>query len=232
MRLSVIIPAYNENGSLLTLLKRVCAVPIEKEIIIVDDGSDVSPVPQIESAELPNVRCIIHSENRGKGAAIRTGLHTATGDYVVIQDADLEYYPEDFVVMMGALSAEHANAVFGVRDLSKRSWLMRTGNQALTWVTNLLYAGKLRDMETCYKMISRPLILSLDLVGNGFEIEAEITCKLLRMRAAIIEVPIRYDARTQGKKLSPLDGIPTLMVLLAHVLWKGSTPPSEVLAKS
>lgn len=227
MKLSVLVPLYNEDETCIDMLRRVAAVPVEKEIIVVDDGSKRSMADEIRVA-LPTVRQFAHRRNRGKGAAIRTALEQATGDLVIIQDADSEYYPEDYPVLMEALQRHPGTAVYGVRDLTRRDPLMRWGNWFVTFVTNVLYGSRLHDMETCYKLIDRRVMLALDLGGSGFEIEPEITAKLLRMGVRITEAPIRYDARRDGKKLSPLDGLPTILMLLRCLRWR----PAARIARS
>lgn len=226
MKLSVLVPLYNEDETCVDLLRRVDAVPVEKEIIVVDDGSRVSMADQIRAA-VPSVRHFAHLQNRGKGAAIRTALEQATGDVVIIQDADSEYFPEDYEQLVATYKQNPACAVYGVRDLSRRDPLMRWGNWGVTFITNMLYGSRLHDMETCYKLIDRQVMLALDLEGNGFEIEPEITAKLLRLKVRIVETPIRYDARTDGKKLSPMDGLPTVLMLLKRLRWR----PSDRTAK-
>jgi glycosyltransferase involved in cell wall biosynthesis len=216
MKLTVIIPVYNEASTCGQLLERVLAVPVEKEILMVDDGSDLATKQLLDAAIPPNVRLFTHAENRGKGAAICTALEHATGDVVIIQDADLEYSPEDYLDLLKTYEVNNAWAVYGVRDLSRRSWIMQFGNFAMTWATNLLFGSRLRDMETCYKLIDRKLLQSLALKSRRFEIEAEITAKLLRSRVEIFETPIHYDHREEGKKLTPWDGIPTLATLLMY----------------
>lgn len=222
MKLSVVIPVYNEASTLRSLLQRVIVLPIDKEVLIVDDGSDAETVQQLETAvaeSMPGVvRLFTHARNQGKGAGIRTALEHASGDAVIIQDADLEYFPEDYVELLAAYERNGACAVYGVRDLSDRDFLMRFGNNFLTWTTNLLFDSSLRDMETCYKLVDRELMQSLALRSHRFEIEAEISAKLLRQGVKIHEVPIRYDPRDEaaGKKLSPLDGLPALATLLKY----------------
>ncbi len=221
MKLSIIIPVYNEASTFPALLARVLSVPIDKEILVVDDASDTETVRQLQEAVETNgssVRLFTHEENRGKGAAIRTALEHATGDAVIIQDADLEYFPEDYTLMIEVFERYNAQAVYGVRDLSGRSLFMRTGNHFLTWVTNLFFNAGLRDMETCYKLVERRLLQSLDLRSHRFEIEAEISSKLLRHGVHIYQTPIRYEPRAAGKKLSPLDGLPTLATLVKYRL--------------
>jgi dolichol-phosphate mannosyltransferase len=223
MRLTVIIPIYNEASTLGALLARVRDVPVEKEIIVVDDGSDDGTKDELRLVVADGIRLLTHPKNQGKGSAIRTALAEASGDVVVIQDADLEYYPEDYVNLIQVYEENDARAVYGVRDLSHRTRLMRWGNQAMTLSTNILYGYRLKDMETCYKMIDRGLLQSLDLQSHRFEIEAEITSKLLRSGVEILETPIRYDPREEGKKLTPLDGLPTLGKLITCRFWKPSS---------
>jgi dolichol-phosphate mannosyltransferase len=224
MKLTVIIPVYNEASTLRTLLQRVVDLPIDKEVLIVDDGSDDETVHHLEAAvagSFPGVvQLFTHAHNQGKGAGIRTALEHATGDAVIIQDADLEYFPEDYVQLLEMVERSGARAVYGVRDLGDRDLVMRLGNNLMTWSTNLLFGSTLRDMETCYKLVDRELLQSLALRSHRFEIEAEITAKLLQRGITIHEVPIRYDPRDEaaGKKLSPLDGLPTLATLLKYRL--------------
>jgi glycosyltransferase involved in cell wall biosynthesis len=227
VKLSVLVPLYNEDETCVDLLRRVDAVPAEKEIIVVDDGSRVSMAEQILAA-VPSVRYFAHEQNRGKGAAIRTALEQATGDVVIIQDADSEYYPEDYVGLLDAYRQQPGCAVYGVRDLTTRDTLMRFGNWFVTFVTNVLYGSRLHDMETCYKVIDRKVMLALDLGGSGFEIEPEITAKLLRMKVRIVERPIRYAARRDGKKLSPFDGLPAISMLVRCLRWRPPHGPHSM----
>ena len=222
MHLTVIIPIYNEASTLGTLLARVKKVPVEKEIIVVDDGSDDGTKDELRGAVTEDILLLTHPENRGKGSAIRTALSEATGDVVIIQDADLEYFPEDYVNLIQVYEENDAKAVYGVRDLSHRTRLMRWGNQAMTLATNILYGYRLKDMETCYKMIDRRMLQSFELESHRFEIEAEMTAKLLLSGVKILETPIRYDPREEGKKLTPMDGLPTLGKLLSCRFWKPS----------
>lgn len=217
MKLSVIIPVYNEARTLGELLSRVRTVPIDKEVIVVDDGSNEATKSMLrETTDGSEIELVTHEQNLGKGTAVRTGLARATGDAVIIQDADLEYFPQDYVPLMDVYQQSAAQAVYGVRDLSRRSPLMRWGNRLMTTATNVLYGAKLHDMETCYKLIDRQLLQSFELVSRGFEIEAEITAKLLRAGVTIYEAPIQYDPREEGKKLTVWDGWPTLRALVKH----------------
>ncbi|MCL4867387.1 MAG: glycosyltransferase family 2 protein [Anaerolineae bacterium] len=220
MLLTVIIPVYNEASTLAELIRRVHAVDVPKEILVVDDGSDEATKRLLDQSIAENVTLITHPHNMGKGTAIRTGLAQAKGDVVIIQDADLEYYPSDYVKLIMTYQQQQARVVYGVRDLSRRSKVMRWGNRAMTWMTNLLYGVRLHDMETCYKLIDRRLMQSLDLQSRRFEIEAEITAKIIRSGAKIYEAPIQYDHREEGKKLTPWDGLPTVQALLRYRFWR------------
>ena len=223
MKITVIIPIYNEASTLATLLSRVENVPIEKEILVVDDGSDEETKDQLNQAVSDQIQLLTHATNQGKGTAIRSALAKATGDAVIIQDADLEYFPEDYLLLIQKYEENNAKAVYGVRDLGNRSAIMRWGNQAMTLAANILYGSRLNDMETCYKLIDRELFQSLELQSHRFEIEAEITAKLLRSNIQIFEAPIRYEHREEGKKLTPWDGLPTLGKLLQCRFWKPSS---------
>ena len=230
MKLSIIIPVYNEASTLSALLERVLAVPLaDKEVLIVDDGSDNATKDLLQTAvSHQNVQLITHPQNRGKGSAVCTALEHVTGDVIIIQDADLEYFPEDYVKLIDVYRQQNAQAVYGVRDLSSRSFLMRWGNYAMTIATNILFGSKLRDMETCYKLVDRRLMQSLQLSSRGFEIEAEITSKLLTGGVHIHEAPIRYEHREEGKKLTPWDGIPTLKTLLKFRFRRQQIPKLQI----
>jgi glycosyltransferase involved in cell wall biosynthesis len=205
--LSVVIPVYNEEASVAHLIERVKAVPVSKEIITVDDHSKDGTLAVLKG--IAGIRVLTHPVNRGKGAAVRTGLAGATGDVIVIQDADLEYDPDDYPALLAPFADPRVDAVYGSRFRGRGNFLFlsKLANYFLTFLTNALFGGRITDMETCYKLIRRSLFQSLDLEANRFEIEPEITAKLMRRRARIAEVPIRYDARTVGKKIGPKDGV-------------------------
>jgi len=213
MTLSVVIPVYNEEESVTALVERVKAVPVNKEIITVDDHSSDGTLTVL--SRIPGIRVISHPVNRGKGAAVRTGLAHATGDVVVIQDADLEYDPGDYPAMLKPFADPRVDAVYGSRLRGCGSFLLlsRLANYFLTFLTNVLFGGRVTDMETCYKAIRRPLFLSLGLSADRFDIEPEITAKLLRRRCRIAEVPIQYNARRAGKKIGPRDGVAACIAL-------------------
>jgi glycosyltransferase involved in cell wall biosynthesis len=213
MKLSVLIPAYNEEETLAEVVRRVAEVDLEMEIIVVDDCSTDGTPEVLSSLKQEGLVVLTHDVNRGKGAAIRTALAAASGDAVIIQDADLEYDPADFPRLVAPFVEGRASVVYGVRSLSEQKWLMRLGNRVLTVVTNVLYGSDLRDMETCYKLISKEIIDQIDLHARGFDIEAEVTAKILKRGHRIHQVPIWYSPRTE-KKLTPLDGLPTLWTLI------------------
>jgi dolichol-phosphate mannosyltransferase len=214
MKLSILIPVYNEETLIAELIERVMAVDIDKEIILVDDCSTDRSWEIIGSLDIPDMVALQHPENRGKGAGIRTALEQATGDVVLIQDADLEYDPGDYAALLAPLTSGEADVVYGARDLAGQLPLMRLGNQFLTLATNILYGSRLTDMETCYKVVPTDVMRSLDLRADRFQIEPEITAKLLKRGLTIAEVPISYEPREE-KKLSPWrDGLPAILTLL------------------
>lgn len=211
MKLSIIIPVYNEEITIIQVLEKIKNVKLnEKEIIIVNDGSNDNTLKVIESANnlFPPKDLIIinHEKNRGKGAAVRTGLNYVTGDYVIIQDADLEYDPNDYIKMLNKIKTEKAAAVFGSRFLGtieNMAFLNYIANKILTFVTNFLYGSAMTDVCTCYKLFDVNAIKNINLEQNGFEHCHEITIKLLKQNQRFVEVPIWYSARSasQGKKV-------------------------------
>ena len=219
-RLSVLIPVYNEEATLVSLLDAVEARPEVAELVIVDDCS-VDRTPDIlrERDFTHPVRLVRHERNQGKGAAIRTALLHATGDVALIQDADLEYDPADYPRLLEPFHRQDVTVVFGSRTFSAHSaysfWFV-LGNKMVTLWTNLLFNSYISDMETCYKVMPVSLWRELDLKSNRFDIEPEITSKLLRRGHRIYEVPISYAARsrTEGKKLTWRDGVSALKTVL------------------
>ena len=209
MRLSIIIPVFNERPTILELLQRVAAVDLDVEVVVVDDGSTDGTRELLAGLD-GDARVVLHDANRGKGAAIRTGLRYVTGDCVLVQDADLEYDPGDYRLLLDTLEQRGADVVYGSRFAGPRppmTWRHWLGNRLLTGITNALYGSSLTDMETCYKLLRRRVLDGLELRADGFDIEPEITAKLLRRGVAIEEVPIRYAgrSRTEGKKISWTD---------------------------
>lgn len=222
MKLSIIMPVFNEETTIAAVVARVQAVALDQEIVLVNDASSDGTARIVDGLASPTVRVIHHPTNRGKGAAIRTALEAATGDVIVIQDADFEYDPQDLPRLLAPLAAGQAHVVYGVRSLESQKAVMRLGNWGVTLATNLLYGQHLRDIETCYKMMWREIALGLQLECRRFDIEAEITAKVLRAGFILKEVPIQYVARYDNKKLSPWDGIPTIQALWKYRRWKPS----------
>lgn len=221
--LSVVIPVYNERETISRLLARVHALPIPHELVIVDDHSTDGTVEILKSFEgIAGITVILKPENEGKGAALRTGFENVTGDVVVVQDADLEYDPRDLIHLLPPIVDNRADVVYGSRFLEdtsiNSSWLHQAGNRALTIASNLTTGLKLTDMETCYKMIRRDLFDGMELKQDRFGFEPEITAKLARRGARILELPISYEARSweEGKKIGIRDGINALICIARY----------------
>jgi glycosyltransferase involved in cell wall biosynthesis len=225
MRLSVIIPVYNEEQTIHEVLERVTAVDlgtIEKEIVIANDGSTDGTRRVIDERNLPPDLPVhvYHSPiNLGKGAAVRMGLAFATGDILLVQDADLELDPNEYTALIAPLLAGQADVVYGSRFLkptSKVAFRSRTANRFLTILTNILFGGHLTDMETAYKVMRREALQGIRLRTVGFDIEPELTARLLRARRRIVEVPISYNPRTadEGKKMRFIDGVDAIYTLM------------------
>ncbi len=220
MKLSILMPVFNEAPTIADVVARVRAVPLEHEIVLVNDASSDGTHAIVAAMSAPDLKVIHHPINHGKGAAIRTGLMAATGEVIVIQDADLEYDPSDFSRLLEPIIAGRADVVYGMRSLESQRPIMRLGNHFVTFMTNVMYGAKLKDMETCYKMMRREIALGLDLECRRFDVEAEISAKLLRAGHTIHELPIHYTARYENKKLSPSDGWPALRALWKYRNWK------------
>lgn len=222
MRFSVIMPVYNENRCALDVIKRVLKMDMIDELIVVDDGSTDGTKELLERAEFGSkVRIIFHEKNLGKGAAIRTGLKEARGDIIAIQDADFEYNPLEFKVLIKAIIDGKASVVYGSRFMKEESrsgftFLYRIGNSLLTYVTNLLYRSNLTDMETAYKVFKADIIKSIELTANDFSFEPEVTAKLLKRGIKIYEMPISYFGRSrkEGKKIRWFHGFGALWTLV------------------
>ncbi|HYX89049.1 MAG TPA: glycosyltransferase family 2 protein [Gaiellaceae bacterium] len=220
--LSLLMPVFNERATVEIAIERVLGaeVPVERlELVVVDDGSGDGTTELLAGQSWPdNVKLVRHDRNRGKGAAVRTALAHATGEFCIVMGADLEYDPESFGALLAPLLAGDAEAVYGVRGFEAHSaysfWYV-VGNKSVTLAANLLYNVWLKDLMTCQKMLRTDLFRRLPLRANGFVIEREITARLLRAGARIYEVPITYRARRreEGKKLTAADGLRVLATL-------------------
>jgi glycosyltransferase involved in cell wall biosynthesis len=223
MKLSVIIPVYNEVESIQVILKRVQAVKLASEIIVVDDGSTDGTRDLLGKLDGRNrVRVVLHERNRGKGAAVRTGLSAARGDTLIIQDADLEYDPRDIPELLKPIQEGVAEVVYGSRFLGRAHrvtmfWHM-VANKMLTFMTNILYNTILTDMETGYKVFRREVIDGMVLRSNSFDFEPEFTAKILKRNHRIFEVPITFNPRdyAQGKKIKLHDAFEAVWTLLKY----------------
>ena len=213
LKLSVLIPVFNERDSVEEIVHRVASVPMPKEIIVVNDCSRDGTGEILDRIQVEELRVIHHEVNQGKGAAVRTALAAATGDVAIIQDADLEYDPDEYVKLLHPILQGEAEVVYGVRNLDGQKWLFRNGNRMLTSLTNVLYGSRLHDMETCYKLIPTELFRNLEIRCNRFDLEPEITAKLLRKGCRIREVPISYFPRGEKKLSAWRDGMPALLTL-------------------
>jgi glycosyltransferase involved in cell wall biosynthesis len=220
--LSVVMPAYNEQETIEEMIRRVLAVPIRTELIVVDDGSkdDTRQILTRLGNELP-IKVILQPQNGGKGSALRRGFQEVTGDLMIIQDADLEYSPEEFPELIELIVEGRADVVYGSRFLGRHRVFMFShyvGNVIVTFFTNVLYNTMLTDMETCYKVMRTDVLRSFTLNSNGFGIEPEITAKIFKRGYRVYEVPITYDGRgyDEGKKITWRDGFVALWVLLKY----------------
>ena len=221
--LTVVMPVYNERVTVAEIIRRVRAasVPLDLEVVVVDDGSSDGTEQILKAIEDSTVRVLTHPVNRGKGAAVRTGIGRATGDIVLIQDADLEYDPDDWPVLLDPILKGKANVVYGSRFTGARKNMLLThwiGNRFLSLVTNLLYATTLSDMETCYKVFDRQVLEGIRIRSQRLEFEPEITAKILRRGERIYEVPISYAGREpeEGKKITWRDGVAALRALVKY----------------
>ncbi len=223
MKLSVVVPVYNEEKTIAEILKRVQKVRLADEIIVVDDGSSDGTAAIInELSSDKSIKFIAHPKNLGKGAAVRTGIEAATGEMILVQDADLEYYPEDYPALIKPIENGSADAVYGSRFMGgpRRTtmfWHM-VANKMLTFLTNILYNNILTDMETGYKLFKREILQGIEIRSNSFDFEPEITAKLLKRRARIFEVPITFNPRdySEGKKIKLKDAFLALWALIKY----------------
>jgi glycosyltransferase involved in cell wall biosynthesis len=224
-KLSIVVPVFNENTTLVEILRRMRTVElpdgVEREIIVVDDGSTDGTRDVLRQLGDSTVKIVLHERNQGKGAAVRTGIANATGEYVLVQDADLEYDPEDWPRLINPVLKGKARVVYGSRFTGERRnmlFLHWVGNRFLSLTTNVLYNTTLSDMETCYKLIDRKLLQGLELKAERFEIEPEITAKILKKGVRIYEVPVSYTGREldEGKKITWRDGFSALWTLVKY----------------
>jgi len=227
--LSIVIPCYNEKTSILQLLERVLAVPLpenlDREVVIVDDYSIDGTRAVLETIKLPQVKIAYHDKNKGKGAALRTGFLLATGDIVVIQDADLEYDPNEYERLLKPILDGRADVVFGSRFLTTSEhrvlyYFHSLGNNFLTFASNVCTDLNLTDMETCYKMFKREILNQITIQENRFGFEPEITAKVAKLKCRIYEVGISYSGRTyaEGKKIGIRDGFRALWCIIKYNL--------------
>ena len=219
MKLSVLVPVYNEEATLSRILRQVLELPLELEVLILDDGSTDRTWEILKTLEAPTVRIFRHKSNRGKGAALRTLIPEARGDFVVIQDGDLEYDPADLVRMLREAEEHQAPVIYGNRAhgrFRRSYWRYYWGGKLLTMVTNLLYGTRIHDEPVCYKMFRRELLQSLPLECEGFEFCPEVTARVILGGHPIREIPISYSPRSfsEGKKIHWRDGILAVWVLL------------------
>jgi len=225
MKLSILIPAYNEKGTIKSVIGRLVELKldgIEKEIVIVDDGSTDGTREILKGVSSDGIRVVFHEKNRGKGSAIRTAIENSTGDYVIIQDADLEYDPGEIPKLLDMAVSGNYGAVYGSRFYhgcpADDAFAHYLGNRLLTGISNLFSGLKLTDMETCYKLLKREYINRISIVENRFGLEPEITAKMKKAGALFVEVPINYSARSykEGKKIGAKDALRAVFCIVKY----------------
>jgi glycosyltransferase involved in cell wall biosynthesis len=219
MKLSVIMPVYNEERTIQEIVKRVLEVPLEKELVIVDDCSTDRTSELLKVyANKAEIKVLRHEKNQGKGAAIRTGIQAATGDIIVIQDADLEYDPAEYPILVKPIIEGRADVVYGSRFLGLHRVFLYDhylGNKFLTFLTNLLYNTMLTDMETCYKVFRAEVLKGITIKSHRFNFEPEITAKVFKKKLRVYEMPISYYGRDyrEGKKIGLRDVLPAIWAI-------------------
>jgi len=222
MKLSVIMPVYNEERTIQEIVKRVLEVPLEKELVIVDDCSKDRTSEFLKAyVNKAEIKVLRHEKNRGKGAAIRTGIQAATGDMIVIQDADLEYDPAEYPILVKPIIEGRADVVYGSRFLGLHRVFLYyhyLGNKFLTFLTNLLYNTMLTDMETCYKVFRAEVLKGITIRSDRFNFEPEITAKVFKKKLRVYEMPISYYGREyqEGKKITWRDAFPAIWALIKY----------------
>lgn len=224
-KVSIIIPVYNEKDTLKLLLEKVISANfsgLEKEIIMVDDCSNDGTTNILKELS-KDYKVLFHKKNQGKGAAIRTAVKEATGNFVVIQDADLEYLPDDYDKLLPLLIRDEADVVYGSRfknQENSKNFILKNkiANKFLTLLTNILYGAEITDMETCYKAFKREFIQAITIKSNRFDFEPEITAKIMKKKARLKEIPISYFGRghNEGKKINWKDGIHAILTLIKY----------------
>jgi glycosyltransferase involved in cell wall biosynthesis len=228
MKLSVIIPVFNEKDTIEAVIHRVREVDVgmEKEIVIVDDGSQDGTQDVLKNLDYPDTKAFFHSKNQGKGAALHTGFSNAQGDIILIQDADLEYDPSEYPILLKPILDGRADVVYGSRFLGGPHRVLffwhYVGNKLLTTLSNILSNLNLSDMETCYKVIKKDFLDRITLKSKRFGFEPEITIKLAKLKAKIYEVPISYSGRdySEGKKIGWKDGIAAIYHIIRYKFFK------------
>lgn len=219
MKFSIVIPVYNEERTVKSIIDAVNKIkyPGEKEIIVVDDGSTDTTQQKLKS--ISGIKIVTNKKNKGKGYSLRKAFKLATGEIILIQDADLEYNPADHLKIIKTMLRYNLDVVYGSRFLNRipyaRYKLFYLGNKFLSFLTRLLYGQKITDMETCYKVFRKKVLKNLNLKANRFDFEPEITCKLLRNGYKIVEIPIAYRSRSyeEGKKIKMIDGIQAILTV-------------------
>jgi glycosyltransferase involved in cell wall biosynthesis len=227
MKLSVVLPVYNEKRTIRKIIERVQAVALDKEIIIVDDCSTDGTRDILEELRAPNVKVLFHDRNQGKGSALRTGFANVTNDIVIVQDADLEYDPEEYDKLIRPILDGKADVVFGSRFMGSEAhrvlffWHM-LGNSMLTFFSNMCTNLNLTDMETCYKVFKREVIQKITIEENRFGFEPEITAKISKLKLKIYEVGISYSGRdySEGKKIKWTDGLSAIRCIIKYNLFR------------